>query len=176
MPAGIRILAYKPRRFGTFSNLTRGFCMASWLPCAFRVPYAWLPHGFLVIWVPYQFRVGSSSAPDIFGTVRELSGRFPKHSRSCSQFGSIQDRLRKMKKPCRQAGCPVECVTKFISASKFCSGPKSPRRKFALPLRRRNARKCQGTIKTVTGMFPEYASMLPSSIPRALPSCIPRLV
>ena len=139
---------------------------------------ALLPHGFLMIrTIPDSFpisckHVGSSLAPNVFGSVRVLSGRFPKHSRSCPQLkppgsvcgrcgspGERRDALTMSAGQCRQ---PAEGVTKIISASQFCSGPKSRRGKFALSRRRRNARKRSGAIKTVKGIFQEYADRLPN--------------
>ena len=145
-----------------------------------------LPHGFCIVlhcfrmasqWsgrfptASRSLHVGSSLAPNVFSTVRVLCGRFPKHLRSYPQCGSLQDRLWKIRKPWRQAGCPDDAgqcrqpdegVTKFISASKFCSGPKSWRGKFAFSGRRRNVRKRSGVIKTVKGIFQEYADRLPN--------------
>ena len=105
----------------------------------------------------------------VFGTVHVLSRRFPKHSRGCPQCGSLQDRLRKMRKHWRLAGCPdngqcrqpAEGVTKFISASKFCSGPKSRRGKFTLSQRRRNAGKAslgdKDSVRNLSGICGEAA-------------------
>ena len=143
---------------------TRTGWALSWnLPRGFRVASACLPGDpGDSRQLPDQFHVGSSLAPDVFGTVRVLSGRCPEHSRSCPQCRSLQDRLRKTRKPWRQAGCPDDVrTTKFISASKFFSGPKSRRGKSALSRRRRNARKCSGAIKTVR-VFQECADRLPN--------------
>ena len=154
MSAGLRVLAYRPHRFGTFLKpspwLPRGICMASWLPHGFCIASAWLPNDpDDSRQLPDQLHVGSSLAPNVFGTVRVLSGRFPKHSRSCPQRGSFQDRLRKMRKHWRQAGCPddvlrimqtvcLRCpeahfriqilLSTKISTRKICSLPKAPKR------------------------------------------------
>ena len=92
---------------------TRTGSALSWnLPRGFRVASACLPGDPSDSrQLPDQFHVGSSLAPDVFGTVRVLSGRCPKHSRSCSQCRSLQDRLQKTRKPWRQAGCPDDVRT-----------------------------------------------------------------
>ena len=156
---------------------------SAWL-CDFRMPSAWLPSDLGDSWqLPDQFHVGSSSACDVFRTVRQLSRRFPKHLPSCPQFVSLQASCRRWRNLDRrdvlmmstgQWRQSAEGVKKIISAYKFCSGPKSRRGKFALSRRRQNLRKCQGMKKTVIGMFPEYADMLPNHA--ELLSCIPHLV
>ena len=110
MSAGLRVLAYHPHRVGTFLKPSpwhpRGVRMASWLPHGFCIASAWLPYDpDDSRQLPDQLHYGSSLAPNVFGTVRVLSGMLPKHSRSCPQRGSLQDRLRKMRKHWRQAGC-----------------------------------------------------------------------
>ena len=154
MSAGLRVQAYHSQRFGTFLKpspwLPRDVRTASWLPHGFRVASAWLPNDLDDSWqLPDQLYVGSSLAPNVFGTVHVLSGRFPKHLRSCPQSGSPQDRLRKMRKHWRKAGrhddvrrtkqtvcrrCPevhfriqILLWTK-ISTRKICSFPKAPKR------------------------------------------------
>ena len=178
MSTGLRVLAYHPHRFGTFLKpspwLPRGVRMASWLPHGFCIASAWLPNDpDDSRQLPDQLHVGSWLAPNVFGSGRVLSGRFPKHSRSCPQRGSLQDIvcgrcgstedrrdvLTMSAGQCRQS---AEGVPKFISASKFCSGPKSRRGKFSLSRRRRNVRKRSGAIKTVKGIFQEYADRLPN--------------
>ena len=111
MSAELRVLALHLHRFGTFLKPSpwhpRGVRMASWLLHGFCIAPTWLPNDpDDSRQLPDQLHVGSSLAPNVFGTVRVLSGRFPKHSRSCLQRGSLQDRLRKMRKHWRQAGCP----------------------------------------------------------------------
>ena len=125
MSAGLRVLAYHLHRFGTFLKPSpwhpRGVRMASWLQHAFCIASAWLPSDpYDSRQLPDQLHVGSSLAPNVFGTVRMLSGRFPKHSRSCPQRGSLQDRLRKMRKHWRQAGCPdVRRTMQTVCRSSF---------------------------------------------------------
>ena len=90
MSAGLRVLAYHLHRFGTFLKPSpwhpRGVRMASWLQHAFCIASAWLPSDpYDSRQLPDQLHVGSSLAPNVFGTVCMLSGRFPKHSRSCPQ-------------------------------------------------------------------------------------------
>ena len=70
-----------------------------------------------------------------------------------------RDVLTMSARQCRQS---AEGVPQFISASKFCSGPKSRRGKFDLAGRRRNARKRSGATKTVKGIFRECADKLPN--------------
>ena len=173
MFAGLRILAY--HRFGTFLKPSswhpRGVRMASCLPHGFCIASAWLPSDpDDSRQLPDQLHVGSSLAPNVFGTVCVLSGRFPKHSRSCAEASRIvcgrcgspeerRDVLTMSAGQCRQS---AEGVTKFISVSKFCSGPKYRRGKFALSGRRRNARKRSGVIETVKGIFQVHADRLPN--------------
>ena len=52
--------------------------------------------------------------------MRVLSGRFPKHSQSCPQRGSLQDRLRKMRKHWRQAGCPDDVRRTMQTVCRRC--------------------------------------------------------
>ena len=92
-----------PHWFATFLKPfpwhPRGVRMASWLPHGFCIASAWLPNDpDDSRQLPDQLHVGSSLAPNVFDTVSVLCGRFPKHSRSCPQRGSLQDRLRKMRK------------------------------------------------------------------------------
>ena len=122
MSAGLRVLAYHPRRFGTFLKpspwLPRGVRMASWLPHCFCIASAWLPNDpDDSRQLPDQLHVGSSLA---FGTVRVLSRRFPKHSRSCPQRGSLRDCLGKMRKHWRQAGCPADVRRTMQTACRRC--------------------------------------------------------
>ena len=110
MFAGLRVLAYHLHRFGTFLKPSpwhpRGVRKASWLPHGFCSVSTWLPDDpDDSRQLPDQLHVGSSLAPNVLGTVRVLSGRFPEHSRSCLQCGSLQDCLQKMRKHSRQAGC-----------------------------------------------------------------------
>ena len=144
------------------------------------VASAWLQHCFRMAsndpddsrQLPDQLHVRSSLAPNVFGIVRVLPGRFPKHSRSfpqteasrivCGRCGSTEERRDVLTMSAGQCRQSAEGVPKFISASKFCSGPKSRRGKFALSRRRRNARKRSGAIKTVKGIFQEYADRLPN--------------
>ena len=151
MSAGLRVLTYHPHRFSTFLKPSpwhpRGVRMASWLPHGFCIASAWLPDDSRQL--PDQLHVGSWLAPDVFGTVRVLSGMFPKHSRSCPQCGNLQNRLRKMRKHWRQAGCPEDVRRTMqtvcrrcpevnfriqillwtkISTRKICSLPKAPKR------------------------------------------------
>ena len=98
MSAGLRVLAYHPHRFATFLKPSpwhpRGIRMASWLAHGFCIASAWLPNDLDDSrQFPDQLHVGSSLAPNVVGTVHLLSGRFPKHSRSCPQRRSLQDRL-----------------------------------------------------------------------------------
>ena len=125
MSAGLRILAYHPHRFGTFLKPSpwhpRGVHMASWLPHGFCIASAWLPNDpDDSRQLPDQLHVGSSLAPNVFGIVRVLSGRFPKHSRSCPQRGSLRDRLRKMRKHWRQAGCPDDVRRTMQTVCRRC--------------------------------------------------------
>ena len=170
MSAGLRV---HPHRFGTFLKPSpwhpRGARMASWLPHGFSNASAWLPNDpDDSRQLPDQLHVGSSLAPNVFGTVRVLSGRFPKHS----QRGSLPDRLRKMRKHWRQAGCPDDVRRTMQTVCRRCPEahfliqillwPKSRRGKFALSGRRRNARKRSGAIKRVKGIFQEYVDRLPN--------------
>ena len=125
MSAGLRVLAYHPHPFGTFLKPSpwhpRGVRMASWLPHGFCIASAWLPKDpDDSRQLPDQLHVGSSLAPHVFGTVRVLSGRFPKHSRSCPQRGSLQDSLRKMWKHWRQAGCPDDARRTMQTVCRRC--------------------------------------------------------
>ena len=125
MSAGLRVLAYHPHWFGTFLKLSpwhpRGVRTASWLPHGFCIASAWLPnHPNDSRQLPEQLHVGSSLAPNAFGIVRVLAGRFPKHSQSCPQRGSLQDQLRKMRKHWRQAGCPGDVRRIMQTACRRC--------------------------------------------------------
>ena len=80
----------------------------------------------------------------------------------CGRRGSNEDRRDVLTMSAGQCRQSAEGVPKCISASKFCSGPKSRRGKFALSRRRRNARKRSGAIKTVKGIFQEYADRFPN--------------
>ena len=80
----------------------------------------------------------------------------------CGRCGSTEDKRDVLTMSAGQCRQSAEGFPKFISASKFCSGPKSRRGKFALTRRRRNAGKCSGAIKTVRGISPEYADRLPN--------------
>ena len=125
MSAGLRVLACHPHWFGTFLKPSpwhpRGVRIASWLPRGFCIASAWLPNDpDDSRQLPDQLHVGSSLAPNVFGTVRVLSGRFPKHSRSCPQRGSLQDRLRKMRKHWRQAGCPDDVRRTMQTVCRRC--------------------------------------------------------
>ena len=62
----------------------------------------------------------------------------------CGRRRSLEDRQDVLTMSARQCGQSAEGVTKFISASKFCSGPKSRRGKSALSRRRRNAEVFRG--------------------------------
>ena len=125
MSAGLRVMAYHLHRFSTFLKPSswhpRGIRMASWLPHGFCIASAWLPNDPDDSQQLHdQLHVGSSLVPDVFGTVRVLSGRFPKHSRSSPQCGSLQDRLRKMRKHWRQAGCPGDVRRTMQTVCRRC--------------------------------------------------------
>ena len=148
--------------------------MVSWLPHGFCIASTWLPNDpDDSIQLPDQSYVGSSLAPNVFGTVRVLSGRFPKHSRSCPQRGSLQDRLRKMRKHWRQAGCPDNVHRTMQTVCRRC--PKVhfhiqillwtkilTRKITSPPCRCQNAWKRSGAIRTVKGILQEYADRLPN--------------
>ena len=123
MFAGLHILAY--HRFGTFLKPSpwhpQGVRMSSCLPHGFCIASAWLPSDpDDSRQLPDQLHVGSSLAPNVFGTVCVLSRRFPKYSRSCPQCGSLQDRLRKMRKPWRKAGCPDDVRRTMQTVCRRC--------------------------------------------------------
>ena len=173
---GLHVLAYHPRRFGTFLKPSPwhpwGGRMASWLPHGFCIASAWLPNDpDDSRQLPDQLHVGSSLAPNAFGTVRVLSGRFPKHSRSGPQRGSLQDCLGKMRKHWRQAGCPDDVGRTMQTACRRCPEvhfriqillwTKILMRKIrSLP----KAPKRSGAIKTMKGIFQEYADRLPNHV------------
>ena len=95
--------------------------MTLWLPHGFCIASAWLPNDpDDSRQLPDQLHVGSSLALNVFCTVRVLSGRFPKHSRSCPQRGSLQHRLQKMRKHWRQAGCPDDVRRTMQTVCRRC--------------------------------------------------------
>ena len=139
------------------------------------VASVWLPHGFLMIRTfPDSFPISymldrhyhlmwsvlSACFPEGSPNIREAVRNAEASRIVCGRCRSTEDRrdvLMMSTGQCRQS---AEGVPKFISASKFCSGPKSRRGKFVLSRRRRNVRKRSGAIKTVKGIFQEYADML----------------
>ena len=116
------------------------------LPHGF-VAFAWLLHGFLVIRViPDSFRISymlvrrrhlmslalSACFPECFQNIREAVRNVEASRIGCGICGSIEDRRDVLTLSARQCRQSAESVTKFISASKFCFGPKSWHGKFAL--------------------------------------------
>ena len=175
MSAGLRLLAY--HRFGTVFNLPRGFRQASAWLCGFRVASALLPHGFLAILAtPESFPICylldrhklllssalSACFPEGFPNIRDAVRDVEASKIVCGRCGSIEDSRDVLTMTARQCWQPTEGVTKFISASKFWSWPKSWRGKFALSRRRRNARKRafrgdKDSERNLSGIYEEVA-------------------
>ena len=104
----------------------------------------------------------SACCPEGFPNIREAVRNAEASRIVCGRCGSPEERRDVLTMSAGQCRQSAEGVTKFISASKFCSGPKSRRGKFALSRRCRNARKRSGVIKTVKGIFQEHTDMLPN--------------
>ena len=89
----------------------------------------------------------SACFPEGSSNIREAFRNAEASRIVCGRCGSTEDKWDVLTMSAGQRRQPAEGVTKFISASKFCSGPKSRRGKFALSGRRRNAWKCSRVRK-----------------------------
>ena len=94
MLAGLRILAYQPSSWHP-----RGVRMASCLPHGFCIASAWLPGDpDDSRQLPDQLHVGSSLAPNVFGTVRKVPQTFAKLSAMRKPPGSFAEDAEALKK------------------------------------------------------------------------------
>ena len=107
--------------------------MASWLSRGFCIASAWLPRDpGDSRQLPDQLRVGSSLAPKVVGTVRVLSGRFPKHSRSCPQRRKPPGSFAEDAEALKTSGIPWRCPQDNANSLPKVSRSSFPHPNFAL--------------------------------------------